>query len=306
MTHGDRLAFAKQSAVAVDEEYLGHVLIVDAYVLFLGFAHRYGEAVVIVGRKIVGYGRGGGFVVGMSRNAVVILDSAHVYFIIGTVLIGLVDLGIFGLGNGRFPLKIGEARRHIVGAVRGAFPVERKAGICPNGIVARIVAVVINGQGEKACSRNVGRNVLCGSFSVHNVAFVYLLPVGKEAENHSAGVCGVVKADFCRKGPYIYSADVKIKLGDIAGISVVLRINGKTLVKALGADFYVGICLDGIVGIVYDLLRGKGGHVHIARMGERESNRRVAENGKSVALGFKSDRLCSRGKCGLKLFKLIL
>ena len=193
-----------------------------------------------------------------------------------------------------------------IAKLRGAFPVERKAGICPNGIVARIVAVVINGQGKQICSRNVGRNVLCGSFSVHNIAFIHLLPVGIKAENHSAGVCGVVKADFCRKGPYIYSADVKIKLGDIAGISVVLRINGKTLVKALGADFYVGICLDGIVGIVYDLPRGKGGHVHIARMGKRESNRCVAENGKSVTLCLKSDRLCSRGKCGLKLFKLIL
>jgi len=48
VSHGDRLAFGKQLAVAVNAKYFGHSLIVDADMLFFGFAYLNGKIVEII------------------------------------------------------------------------------------------------------------------------------------------------------------------------------------------------------------------------------------------------------------------
>ena len=212
---GYGLAFGQQLAVAVNTEDLGKILIVRADALFLGFTHLDGEVFEVVIRNVICNGRGGGVVERMGRDTAVILDSAHVYLVVGPVFIGLVYLRIFRLGYCRFPVEIGQADGSAIFDVCALVGIKGQPGLCPHGIVACVISVVVNGEGYEVCTGYVGRNVHRLGFSGDRIAFVNLLSVGVNSEHCAVCVVGVVESNLCGKGFGVHSADIKVKLGDL-------------------------------------------------------------------------------------------
>jgi len=99
--------------------------------------------------------------------------------------------------------------------VGGALGVKRQPGLCPNGIVSRIVAVVVDRKGQKVCAGYVGRNIHGLGFSGDRFAFVNLLSVGVNSENNAVCVGCVVKSRLCGEGLGVHAAYIKVKLGDL-------------------------------------------------------------------------------------------